>query len=314
VIVHGFTCSHGHRPRLGRAGALAGRVVCDFERVIRTTLLPPHTRVNATIPRVHARHERRRTFDSAAERYDAARPDYPDELFDDLVALARLERGARLLEIGCATGKATRPLLERGFAVVCVELGAQLAEQARRNLAAFPVEIHVVPFEAWPGEPGSFDLVFAATAWHWVDPEVRYLKAHKLLRTRGRLAFWSAVHAFPAGFDPFFAEIQPVYDSVGEGRPGSWPPLAPDEVPDDAAEIEATGLFEDVRVRRYVWEKRYTADEYLALLDTFSGHIAMEPAKRERLYAEIRARVGARADERVRRHWQAILHVARRVS
>jgi hypothetical protein len=68
----------------------------------------------------------RRTFDTAADLYEAARPSYPDELFDDLVELAALEPGDRLLEIGCATGKATRSLLERGFSVVCVELGAQL--------------------------------------------------------------------------------------------------------------------------------------------------------------------------------------------
>ncbi len=60
----------------------------------------------------------RRTFDSAAGLYEAARPSYPNELFDDLVELARLEPGARLLEIGCATGTATRSLLERGFSVV----------------------------------------------------------------------------------------------------------------------------------------------------------------------------------------------------
>jgi SAM-dependent methyltransferase len=90
----------------------------------------------------------RRTFDTAADLYEAARPSYPEELFDDLVALAELEPGARLLEIGCATGKATRPLLERGFSVVCVEMGAQLAERARDNLAGLPVEIHVAPFEA----------------------------------------------------------------------------------------------------------------------------------------------------------------------
>ncbi|HZC29793.1 MAG TPA: hypothetical protein VE269_08630, partial [Gaiellaceae bacterium] len=54
----------------------------------------------------------RRTFETAAEVYDAARPSYPDELFDDLVSLAALKPGERLLEIGCATGKATRALLE----------------------------------------------------------------------------------------------------------------------------------------------------------------------------------------------------------
>ncbi len=65
----------------------------------------------------------------------------------------------------------------------------------------------------------SFDLIYAATAWHWVAPEIRYRKVHRLLRPDGHLAFWSARHAFPAGFDPFFAEIQEVYDAIGEGNP-----------------------------------------------------------------------------------------------
>jgi SAM-dependent methyltransferase len=255
----------------------------------------------------------RRTFDSAADLYEAARPSYPTELFDDLVELAGLKPGDRLLEIGCATGKATRVLLERGFSVVCVEMGAQLAEHARRNLIGLPVEIHVVPFEEWEGEHGAFDLVYAATAWHWVDPEIRYRKAHEVLRPGGHLAFWSARHAFPAGFDPFFTEIQEVYDAIGESHPGEWPPPPPDEIPDDHHEIESSGLFEDVQVRRYVWETLYTADDYIALLNTFSGHIAMEPAKRERLYREVRQRIAQRPDPRVRRHWYAILHVAHRL-
>jgi SAM-dependent methyltransferase len=259
-----------------------------------------------------AREPLRRTFDSAADLYDSARPAYPDELFDDLIALAGLERGARLLEIGCATGKATRPLLERGFAVVCVEMGAQLAERARRNLAAFPVEIHVASFEAWEPEHEAFDLVYAATAWHWLDPAIRYRKAHRLLRPGGHLAFWSALHAFPVGFDPFFTEIQEIYDAIGESYGEEWPPPPPEQLPDESHEIEASELFEDIRVRRYVWELPYTSDEYIALLDTFSGHIAMEAPKRERLYGEIRTRIRSRPQQRVRRHWCAILHVARR--
>jgi hypothetical protein len=92
----------------------------------------------------------------------------------------------------------------------------------------------------------------------------------------------------------------------------SGPPPPPEEIADAADEIEASGLFEDVRVRRYVWERSYTADEYIALLETFSGHITMDVAKRERLYREIRERIGSRPGQRVRRHWYAILHVARR--
>ena len=255
----------------------------------------------------------RQTFESAADLYEAARPTYPAELFEDLVRLAKVTPDASLLEIGCATGKATRPLLERGFSVVCVELGTELAQRARRNLAGLPVEIHVAPFETWEAEPESFDLVYAATSWHWLDPAVRFRKAHALLRPGGHLAFWGAQHAFPAGFDPFFTEIQEVYDAIGESRPGEWPPPFPENVSDETAEIESSALFTNTKVRRYLWERYYTADEYITLLDTFSGHIAMDESKRRQLDRAVRERINRRSDPRVRRHWYSILHVADRV-
>jgi SAM-dependent methyltransferase len=260
------------------------------------------------------RERRGGSFDSVAACYEQARPDYPSELFDDLIDLAGLDRGARLLEIGCASGKATRPLLERGFgfSIMCLEPGAQLAEQARRSLAAFPIDVEVARFETWEGPAGVFDLVYAANAWHWLDADTRYAKAHRLLRRGGHLAFWGALHAFPEGFDPFFTEIQRVYDAIGENYEDEWPPPPPEQVPDVAPEIEASGLFEEVRVRRYVWQISYTAEQYIALLDTFSDHIAMEATKRDRLYREIRERIAARPEEQVLRHWHAILHVTRR--
>jgi SAM-dependent methyltransferase len=254
-----------------------------------------------------------RTFDTAADLYEEARPDYPAELIEDLVRLADVRPGDRLLEIGCATGKATRALLERGFSIVCVEPGARLAARARSTHSGYPLQIHVTPFELWDGPPGGFDLVFAATAWHWLDPALRYRKAHLLLRPGGHLAFWSALHAFPVGFDPFFGEIQKVYDEIGESREGEWPPRPPEEIPDSSDEIEATGLFDDVETKRYVWEKRYTAGQYIALLDTFSGHISMQPEKREQLYGAIRDLIGRRSEPSVCRHWYSVLHVARRI-
>jgi len=238
-------------------------------------------------------------FDATVDRYDEARPEYPPELFDDLVALAP---GPRALEIGCATGKATRPLLARGYRVTCVEPGPQLAARARE----LGLDVHNARFEEWAGEPGAFDLVFAATAWHWLD-DTKYAKAHEQLRPGGHLAFWAALHAFPEGFDPFFTEIQAVYDEIEESYPGEWPPPP---TADDTAEVEASGLFGDVQVRRYLWELQYTADEYIALLDTFSGHITMSDEQRQRLYGEVRRRLG---DRRVRRHWEAVLHVAQRI-
>ena len=168
------------------------------------------------------RNQLRRTFESAARLYQQARPGYPAELFAELVRLASLTRGDRLLEIGCATGLATVPLASRGFLISCVELGPELAEQARRNLARFPgVDVIQADFETWAPPAGvSFDLVYAATAWHWIDPALRYRRAWELLRAGGYLAFWSALHVFPPDGDPFFREIQDVYDEIGECQAG----------------------------------------------------------------------------------------------
>lgn len=255
----------------------------------------------------------RATFDAAADRYQDARPEYPPELFGAVVQRAGLRPGDRLLEIGCATGKATIPLAQWGFRLTCVEIGSRLVVAARRNLAGFPnVDIIEGAFETWiPPTDAPFDLVFAATAWHWVDPSVRYRKAWQVLRPGGHLAFWTAGHVFPVDGDPFFAEIQQVYDEIDDD-PADNIFRRPGELPDDSDEIRGSGLFHDIVVRHFDWEVCYTADEYIDLLDTFSSHLVMTDDQRERLYSEIRRRLAERTDGRLRRHWGAVLHIARR--
>ncbi len=255
------------------------------------------------------------TFDRDAELYDRARPSYPEQVFDDLIDLADLQPESFLLEVGCGTGRATLPLARRGFRIVCIELGENLAAVARRNLAPFPgVRVDVAPFEAWDPKGEMFDLVYAASSWHWIDPDVRYPKAHRVLNPGGSLAIIGGGHAFPEDADPFFFEIQDVYRELGmQPADEVWPPPSPHKVPDMREEIEATGLFADFQSRRYVWELTYNAEPYVDLLNTFSGHIALEPEKREFLYRSIRERMNARPERRVRRHWLTILNVARKL-
>jgi SAM-dependent methyltransferase len=263
------------------------------------------------VPGEGERDRLRQTFDRVAESYDRARPQYPDTLFADLVALTGIKPGDELLEVGCATGQATLPLARRGFRVTCIELGPELAAVARRNLAGYPVEVIEGRFEEWrPVEPVR--CVFAATSWHWIDPAVRYAQAWRALRPGGHLAIWAQGHVFPAGGDPFFREIQGVYDEIGEGLPAGtvWP--RPGELPDERAGIEASGLFEVVAVRQYDWEVVYSAEEYIDLLGTFSGHLTMADWQRDRLFGEVRRRLAQRRDQSVRRGWGAVLQVARR--
>jgi SAM-dependent methyltransferase len=259
--------------------------------------------------------QRARTFDQIAELYDRARPYYREELFDDLFRLSGIVPAtARILEIGSGTGRATEPLARRGCEVVCVELGSNLARIATEKLTQFPrVTVVNANFEHWAG-PGAhpFDIVFAATSWHWVDPKLRYQKAAQALRPGGTLAFTTGAHAFPHDVDPFFLEIQAAYCAIGMPWPGDWPPPPPEDMPDARAEIEESGLFEDVRIARYLWTDAYDADSYVALMQTASDHRLLEEEKREWLFSEMRRLIAAKPGGRITKHQLTILHVARR--
>jgi hypothetical protein len=111
----------------------------------------------------------------------------------------------------------------------------------------------------------------------------------------------------PVDGDPFFDELQAVYDEIGEGLPGDFVLPRPGSLPDQRAGIEASGRFEVVAVSQYDWEIVYTAEEYIELLTTFSGHIAMAEWQRERLFGFIREHL----NRPLRRHWGGVLHVAR---
>jgi SAM-dependent methyltransferase len=251
------------------------------------------------------------TFDRAAVLYDKARPEYPDGLFDALVSAAGLRPGDRVLEVGTGTGRATLPMAQRGFRITGLEPGHNLAVVARRNLQEFDVNVVESSFEDWEADD-EYALVFAATSWHWINPAVRYANAWRVVRPGGHLALWSASHVFPAGGDQLFRQLAPVYDEIGESIPSDPPWPRPGELSDDRFDIEGSGLFEVVDIRHFDWESVYDADEYIELLDTFSGHISMQAWQRTRLYGEIRRRLAERPDGRLRRHWGVVLHVARR--
>jgi SAM-dependent methyltransferase len=225
----------------------------------------------------------RTTFNEAAELYDRMRPGYPAAMFDDLARAAGLKPGARVLEIGCGTGQATVPLAERGYEIVAVELGAALAAVARRNLARFPaVEVVTAAFEPWPLPAEPFDAVFSATAFHWLDPAVRVSKAADALRPGGVLATVSTEH-IAGGSEQFFADVQAYYERFDPSTPPGLRLSPASDIPQDDAELTASGRFGPAHFRRYEWEATYSTAEYLDLLMTYSGHRAMPPAARRGL-------------------------------
>jgi SAM-dependent methyltransferase len=257
----------------------------------------------------------RTTFDQDALLYDQARPGYPEALFDDLVTLSALPADGRLLEIGCGTGQATLPLARRGYHLLCIELGANLAALARRNLAAYPrVSIQTGAFEAWQGEEEAFDLVLSATAFHWIDPAISYQKTAQALKPSGAIALFWHRHVQSKASQGFFEEVEQIYRrEVPEQEEKYDPLLWPHEVSEPVkAEMEQTGLFRDVAVRQYHWDVTYDTASYLRLLDTYSNHRILESHRHDRLFHDIADLINTRYHGHITKGCLAILYVAHR--
>jgi SAM-dependent methyltransferase len=258
----------------------------------------------------------RTTFDEDALLYDEVRPGYPEALFDDVVSLSGIPPEARILEIGCGTGQATVPLAERGYRVLCVELGENLAAVARRKLAAYPrAEVLTADFEGWSSQDEIFDLAVSATAFHWLDPAVAYPKVARSLKPGGAVALFWNEHVHSGASGGFFESVQRVYEReapeiVKPEDAGGLP--RPEEVPDRTGEIEGSGLFEGVTKRLYRWNETYDAEGYLRVLNTYSGHRGLEEATRERLFRGIAGLIDGEYGGRVVKGYLTTLYVARR--
>ncbi len=196
-------------------------------------------------------------------------------------------RGADILEVGAGTGQATAPFAHAGARLTLLELGA---EQAAYLAKKFPEARSVcTPFEAFDAEGNSFDLIFSATAFHWIPAELGYPKARRLLRPGGTLAvFWhnsSVTHFTDAMHSRIRALCRPYSPTLYEG-------LTPEgfaAVHEKRLRQIACGFSQPPVCRDYRWLDVYDADRYVALLNSYSDFQLLEEAARKALLYEIRA-------------------------
>lgn len=183
------------------------------------------------------RHHQRTLFDGVAQLYADSRRGYPAELVDFAVTAAGLGAGSTVLEVGCGPGQLTEHLVRYRFNVTAIDIGPAMIAAARRRLAGSAVSFQVTSFEDFAAPEASCDLVCSATAFHWVDPEVKFSKPARLLRSGGWLALLTTEESFD---DPLGAELARMWaartgdDAVRTRRR-----------PDDAVTIAGSGLFED---------------------------------------------------------------------
>ena len=273
-------------------------------------------------------------FDRIAALYDRARPGYPPEAVHDLVELAGIADSRRILEIGCGTGQLTRDLATTGAAICCIEPGPSLAEIARANLARYPnVEVLTTTFEDLQDEPGGYRTVVSATAFHWIDPSVSFVKAAAILKPDGQLALMTNIHAAEGTHtDERFAGAVSALHRRLAPEIGDWTfPTTHDmerkATPEGGigalwARVErklsdppdVSHLFERPTVKTYPWLARYDRSSYLDMLASQSSYALIEATRRNELLAGIGQLIDERLAGVVTKQYVTIFAIANRAA
>ncbi|GAA4149936.1 class I SAM-dependent methyltransferase [Actinomadura keratinilytica] len=237
---------------------------------------------------LHRARQMAESFGIDAQRYDQARPAYPDALVARIVAGSP---GPDVLDVGCGTGIAARQFQAAGCTVLGVEPDARMADVARSR----GLQVEVAAFEAWEPAGRTFDAVVAAQSWHWVDPVEGAAKAARVLRPDGRLAIFGHV------FEPPAEVAEPFADALRRAAPDSPFSRQPARRPLEmyqagyakiADTIRETGRFGEPEQWRFDWEQSYTRDQWLELLPTTGGLTRLRPDQ----LAEILDAVGRAID------------------
>lgn len=271
-------------------------------------------------------------FERVAETYDRGRPSYPPDAIIDLISRCGIGAESAVLEIGCGSGQFTRCLAPSGARIVCVEPGTSLAGLARENLADLAnVVVHTSRFEDFDAPDAAFDVVVAATSFHWIDPTLGYSRAAELLRGGGHLALVTNAHSaggshtqgdFAVRVRDLHRRLVPeigdwTFPSYGEinGRATAGGTVAEvwtrvERKMTDPVSVD--DLFEPPRVTTYPWTITYDAEEYRTMLASQSGYALCDAARRDELLDRITDLVDAQPDGVVTKEYVTVVAIARR--
>jgi len=256
---------------------------------------------------------------SYSQKYARYRPQYPEDLFQQVLGQLPPERRRLLMDVGCGSGQALLPLAKHFRRSVGVDPSVPHLREAERLARAtlFSEEAseqtnadgqlhpHQVKLEVGrAGHPSIFDalrraapdgekpdVIVVAEALHWFDVEAFGAQVRSLLKPGGVLAVW-AYHADTVAPAPCGAVFQR-YLTLFHDR-GHWP-LKPDEDLETAyARFAAKLPFAVESTSKVAATTNRTIDEFAAYLSTLACVIRYmkhtgDTEVLDRLVADLRA-------------------------
>ena len=243
--------------------------------------------------------EYRTHFNDIVDEYEKIRPEWISEIYDDIFKYAKPKQGDNALEIGVGTGKATTPILNMGYNVTAVEINPKMADYSlKRFNHCNNFTVVVSSFEDALLNDNSFDLIYAASAFHWVDAETGLPKSLRLLKQGGTIALFryneiaspeyelynKVREAYHRYYDEFYNI--PYRQSVRKNHNDF---LTTEEIYKGYRfnNLQRYG-FENVSMKFYDVSLEYDSNEYISFLNTLSDHRNLPDSVKLPFYKEIK--------------------------
>jgi SAM-dependent methyltransferase len=258
--------------------------------------------------------EGRTLFGLNPDAYDAVRPDYPPWIYERLQDSGALVEGSATLEIGAGSGLATRGLLEHGAdPLVVIEPDARFAPRLESILERSAADSRLIQesFEDATLERGAFDLVAAATAFHWVKQGTGLAKIFDLLRPGRYVALWWNVFQVLGRHDAFHEATHSLLAQLANS-----PSAQSQEIPfalnrGERETAVGDAGFQDIQYTESRWTLTLDTAQVGALYEGFSSIQRLPEPQRRRLLDALMRISDARFDGRVERHMTTCLYLAR---
>lgn len=224
------------------------------------------------------------TFNTVADEYDKWREEYVPELFKDIFTFNKIGKLSNVLEIGIGTGQATKPFLETGCTLTAVERGVELSKMCLNKYKNYPrFSVITLPFERYEQSKETYDLIFSASAFHWIPEEIGYSKVFDMLKHGGSFARF-ANHPFynKKGQEELWADIEKVYEKYMPPKPSNTKEVLEytGKMAEYRSNIARKYGFTDISYKLYKRSITYTSDEYIKRICIQNDVIALDEKSR----------------------------------
>ena len=231
------------------------------------------------------------TFDTVAGKYEKLRPGYTDDLYKMIFDYIVIDHSSNVVEVGIGGGQATLPILQTGCNLTAVEYGenfSKLCEKKFKEQKNFSVITDKFENVSFPDS--KYDLVYSASAFHWVPEDIGYSKVYAMLKSGGAFARFANHPYRDKGNTALSEEIGKLYSKYYYkyyGKDIKSEKEYSEEQAIQRAQIAEKYGFVDIKHALFHRTRTFSSKEYIELLGTYSDHIAIEETIRTEFFSKI---------------------------